>query len=175
MSGAAAFQWGEYREALLFLGTAGVVAPLFHRLRISPILGFLLAGAALGPFGLGKLAERHALLSAIALSDLEGVAKIAEFGLVFLLFMIGLELSWERLARMRTLVFGLGLSQVLLCGGALTAAGVFWAGLGPRRRRCSARRSQCPPRRSSFRCSPSAGASIAPPAAPPSRCCCCRI
>ncbi|WP_024881384.1 cation:proton antiporter [Methylosinus sp. LW3] len=131
MSGAAAFQWGEYREALLFLGTAGVVAPLFHRLRISPILGFLLAGAALGPFGLGKLAERHALLSAIALSDLEGVAKIAEFGLVFLLFMIGLELSWERLARMRTLVFGLGLSQVLLCGGALTAAGVFWAGLGP--------------------------------------------
>jgi CPA2 family monovalent cation:H+ antiporter-2 len=127
---AGSFQWGEYREALLFLGTAGVVAPLFHRLRISPIIGFLLAGAALGPFGLGKLAQRNEFLSSFALSDMAGVGKIAEFGFVFLLFMIGLELSWERLARMRLLVFGLGLSQVFLCGGALAAAGVLWAGLG---------------------------------------------
>ena len=52
------FDLGIYKEALLFLVTAGVVAPLFVRLRISPVLGYLLAGLALGPFGLGKLAER---------------------------------------------------------------------------------------------------------------------
>ena len=52
------FDLGVYKEALLFLATAGVVAPLFVRLRISPVLGYLLAGVALGPFGLGKLAER---------------------------------------------------------------------------------------------------------------------
>ena len=68
------FHWEGYREALLFLATGGVVAPLFHRLRISPILGFLLAGAALGPFGLGRLAHEHESLAAFALSDVESVA-----------------------------------------------------------------------------------------------------
>jgi CPA2 family monovalent cation:H+ antiporter-2 len=126
----AAFQWAGYRETLLFLATGGVVAPLFHRLRASPILGFLIAGAALGPFGLGRYAQTHPVFADFALSDVEGVAKIAEFGLVFLLFMIGLELSWERLARMRMLVFGLGLAQVLVCGAALSAISVFWLGLG---------------------------------------------
>lgn len=115
------FQWGGYREALLFLGTAGVVAPLFHRLHVSPILGFLLAGALLGPFGLGRLAEDNQWLSAFTLSDMEGVGKIADFGLVFLLFMIGLELSWERLARMRLLVFGLGLAQVAVSTAVLSS------------------------------------------------------
>ena len=72
------------------------------------------------------------LLSAIALSDVEGVAKIAEFGLVFLLFMIGLELSWERLARMRLLVFGLGLAQVVrLRRGAHRRSACSGLGLGP--------------------------------------------
>ena len=54
----ASFDLSVYKEALLFLATAGVVAPLFVRLRVSPVLGYLLAGVALGPFGLGKLAER---------------------------------------------------------------------------------------------------------------------
>ncbi|MBY6243552.1 cation:proton antiporter [Methylosinus sp. Sm6] len=124
------FQWEGYREALLFLATGGVVAPLFHRLHVSPILGFLAAGAALGPFGLGRLAQSHEAVAAFALSDVEGVAKIAEFGLVFLLFMIGLELSWERLARMRMLVFGLGLTQVVACGAALSAIAALAGGVG---------------------------------------------
>ncbi|MGA9599923.1 MAG: hypothetical protein WBS22_06665, partial [Methylocystis sp.] len=47
-----------YREALLFLATAGVVVPIFHRLRLSPVLGFLTAGVALGPFGLGRFGDR---------------------------------------------------------------------------------------------------------------------
>jgi hypothetical protein len=45
----------SYKETLLFLGTAGLVVPAFHRLKISPIIGFILAGIALGPFGLGQL------------------------------------------------------------------------------------------------------------------------
>ena len=123
------FQWESYREALLFLATASVVVPLFHRLHVSPVLGFLLAGACLGPFGLGRLAQKHPFLAPLAIADVEQVARVAEFGLVFLLFMIGLELSWERLVRMRRLAFGLGLAQVFVCGAALAAVGHFWFGL----------------------------------------------
>ncbi len=126
---AGGFEFANYREALLFLATAGLVVPLFHRLHISPVLGFLLAGVALGPFGLGRLAGEHKFLSYVTISDVERVASLAEFGLVFLLFMIGLELSWERLARMRKMVFGLGLSQMVVCGALLAAVGRFWFGL----------------------------------------------
>ncbi|KAF2989686.1 cation:proton antiporter [Methylocystis sp. MJC1] len=119
----------SYREALVFLATAGVVVPLFHRLRVSPVLGFLLAGAALGPHGLGSLAERYAWLTYFTIADVEGVGRLAEFGLVFLLFMIGLELSWERLARMRRLVFGLGLAQVAVCATVLALVGRYWFGV----------------------------------------------
>jgi CPA2 family monovalent cation:H+ antiporter-2 len=104
-----------YRETLLFLATAGVVAPLFIRLRISPVLGFLIAGAALGPHGFGWLAQRTPWLGLFALTDVEEVDNIAALGVVFLLFMMGLELSLERLSSMRRLVFGLGLAQVLSC------------------------------------------------------------
>lgn len=126
---AGGFQWEGYREALLFLGTAGIVVPLFHRLHVSPIIGFLIAGALLGPFGLGRLAQDHHWLSALTIGDVEGVAKIADFGLVFLLFMIGLELSWERLSRMRSLVFGLGLTQVAVSTAALSTVIGLWSGL----------------------------------------------
>ncbi|MFY9628375.1 MAG: cation:proton antiporter [Methylocystis sp.] len=126
---AESFQWWDYREALLFLATASLVVPLFHRLRVSPVLGFLLAGAALGPFGLGRLANKYDFLVAITISDVHRVSRIAEFGLVFLLFMIGLELSWERLVRMRRLVFGLGLAQVLISTAILAEIGYFWFGL----------------------------------------------
>jgi CPA2 family monovalent cation:H+ antiporter-2 len=127
MSGA--FHLGAYHEALLFLATAGVVVPLFHRLHVSPVLGFLLAGALLGPFGLGRLAGAYEWAAYVTIADLDGVAKLADFGLVFLLFMIGLELSWERLARMRRLVFGLGLLQVALSTALLAAIGRYWFGL----------------------------------------------
>ncbi|MGJ0509567.1 MAG: cation:proton antiporter domain-containing protein [Methylocystis sp.] len=119
----------SYREALVFLATAGVVVPLFHRLRVSPVLGFLIAGAALGPHGLGRLAATHELAAMFTIADVEGVSQLAEFGLVFLLFMIGLELSWERLARLRRLVFGLGLAQVAVCGTVLAAVGHYWFGV----------------------------------------------
>ena len=103
-----------YKDLLLFLGTAGVIVPLFIRWRMSPVLGFLAAGLALGPFGLGALATEVPWLSAVSISDAEQISGPAEFGVAFLLFMMGLELSWERLARMRKLVFGLGFLQVIL-------------------------------------------------------------
>ena len=65
-----------YREALLFLATAGVVAPLFVRLRVSPVLGYVLAGAALGPFGLGRLAGRAPWLKGVLLSDVETISRL---------------------------------------------------------------------------------------------------
>jgi monovalent cation:H+ antiporter-2, CPA2 family len=102
-----------YKEALIFLVTAGIVAPIFFRLRISPVLGFLLAGVALGPYGLGRLVDRAPWLDALALTNVEAINRVAAFGVVFLLFMMGLELSFERLTRMRRLVFGLGLAQVI--------------------------------------------------------------
>jgi CPA2 family monovalent cation:H+ antiporter-2 len=115
-----------YKEALLFLATAGVIAPLFVRLHVSPVLGFLLAGVALGPYGLGSLGERAPFLRAFAI-NVEAIDKLAALGVVALLFTMGLELSFERLRRMRRLVFGLGLSQVIVT--MLVLAAIAW-GLG---------------------------------------------
>jgi len=127
------FHLESYREALVFLATAGIVVPLFHRIKVSPVLGFLVAGAALGPFGLGRLARDHEWARNFTITNVEGVSNLAEFGLVFLLFMIGLELSWERLARMRRLVFGLGLAQVVVCASVLAVVGYYYfrVELGP--------------------------------------------
>jgi CPA2 family monovalent cation:H+ antiporter-2 len=107
---------GSYKDIVLFLATAGVVVPLFKRFRISPILGFLAAGVALGPYGLGALARAVPWLQPLTVSRPEDIAQLGEFGVVFLLFMIGLELSWERLRLMRRLVFGLGGAQTVLAG-----------------------------------------------------------
>ncbi len=115
-------QPGEYKDVVLFLATAGVVVPLFRRWKISPILGFLGAGVLLGPFGLGALSDSFPWLSVVTIDKPEDVAQLAEFGVVFLLFMIGLELSWERLRLMRRLVFGMGGLQVMLCTVGIAAA-----------------------------------------------------
>jgi CPA2 family monovalent cation:H+ antiporter-2 len=116
-----AFAPEQYKETLIFLTTAGVVVPLFRRLKISPILGFLGAGVLLGPFGVGALKDRVGWLAPFALGNVEQIAPIAEFGVVFLLFMIGLELSWQRLAIIGRLVFGLGALQMFGSAAALGA------------------------------------------------------
>lgn len=110
---------GEYKDVVLFLATAGVVVPLFRRWNLSPILGFLLGGVVLGPYGLGALAHEVSWLGLFTIDNPAEVAQLAEFGVVFLLFMIGLELSWERLRAMRRFVFGLGALQVLICAAAV--------------------------------------------------------
>ncbi len=115
---AAHFDLEPYKAPLLFLSVAGVVVPLFRRLRVSPVLGFLIAGMLIGPHVLGRL---DALLPFRLpfLANNENVAAIAAFGVVFLMFNIGLELSLERLVLLRRFVFGLGALQVGVCGGAL--------------------------------------------------------
>ena len=104
------------REVVIFLIAAGVVVPLFHRLRISPVLGYLIVGGLIGPFGLALWADMLPVLSYAVISDLEGVQALAELGIIFLLFTIGLELSLDRLWAMRRLVFGLGSLQIVITG-----------------------------------------------------------
>lgn len=112
---------GSYKEAIIFLVTAGVVVPLFHRLRISPVLGFIGAGALLGPFGLGRLAESNPWLGYVTIGNREQIAHLAEFGVIFLMFMIGVELSWQRLRTLRRLVFGFGSIQVIASSVVIAA------------------------------------------------------
>jgi len=110
------------RDLLLFLAAAGIIVPLFQRLRVSPILGFLTAGVLLGPFGLGRLAGEVPLAEFLTISDPEEVGVIAELGVVLLLFMIGLELSLDRLKRLRRFIIGLGGLQVTLTAAVIAAA-----------------------------------------------------
>jgi CPA2 family monovalent cation:H+ antiporter-2 len=122
---------GAMREAVIILGAAAVVIPLFHRIKVSPILGFMLVGLLVGPFGLGALAGRLPVLAWFTITDQEAIAPVAELGVVLLLFMIGLELSFERILVMRRLVFGFGSLQVLLCTAAITGLAVL-AGAAPK-------------------------------------------
>jgi monovalent cation:H+ antiporter-2, CPA2 family len=111
-----------YKQALIVLGAAGVVIPLFHRLHVSSVLGFMLVGIVVGPSGLASLTPHLPWLSAITISAPTSIEPIAHLGVVLLLFMIGLELSFERLWVMRRLVFGLGSLQVVLCAAVLAGA-----------------------------------------------------
>jgi len=106
--------FGVYREAMIVLATAAVLVPLGQRFKISPILGFLIAGALLGPGGLGALWYSFPAVRWVAITDERGLGAIAELGVVFLLFIIGMELSFKRLVTMRRLVFGLGTLQVAI-------------------------------------------------------------
>ena len=107
------------KDTIVFLSAAGVVVPLFRRLKIPIIVGFVLAGVALGPYGLGSLTETYPWMSYLTLEDTEAIAPFAELGVLFLLFLLGLELSFDRLWRLRRLVFGAGMMQVTLSALAL--------------------------------------------------------
>ena len=114
-------------DALTILGAAGIVIPAFARLRINPVIGFILVGIIAGPFGLGALVPRYPWLEALSITDPEGIEPFANFGIVLLLFSIGLELSFRRLIAMRRMVFGIGAAELLLTaaliGGALSIGG----------------------------------------------------
>ncbi len=112
-----------FKDALIVLGTAAVVAPVVHRLKVSPVLGFLVVGAALGPHGLGRLADFSQAIDWVTVTGERQIAFIADLGIVFLLFFIGLELSMRRLITMRRLVFGLGGAQILLTTLAISFVG----------------------------------------------------
>jgi len=97
-------------DILILLAAAIVAVPVFKRLGLGSVLGYLAAGAIVGPWGFGFIDE------------IEEIRHIAEFGVIFLLFIIGIELKPARLWAMRRLVFGLGTAQVLLTG--LVIAGI---------------------------------------------------
>jgi CPA2 family monovalent cation:H+ antiporter-2 len=113
-----------YSDALVVLGTAGILVPIVSRLGFSPTLGYLVAGAILGPLGLGSFIRSFPWLYWFTVGDAQNVDGIAKLGVVFLLFLIGLELSFHRLLTMRRLVFGLGGLQVLLTTGLIAGVAV---------------------------------------------------
>ena len=119
-------------DALVILGAAGIVIPVFARFRVTPVIGFILIGIAVGPFGLGKLVFEHPWLSHVTISDPQGLEPFAEFGIILLLFAIGLELSFNRLWTLRRLVFGLGAMELMIIGTSLAAVlgmmGQYWTG-----------------------------------------------
>ncbi|MDY7097840.1 MAG: cation:proton antiporter [Pseudomonadota bacterium] len=116
-------------DTLVILGAAGLVIPVFARFRITPIIGFILIGVAVGPFGLGGMVEDAPWLYYITISDPEALDPFAEFGIILLLFAIGLELSFNRLWQMRKLVFGLGSLELLIIGASGAAFLYFAQGM----------------------------------------------
>lgn len=107
------------REIILFLALAGLLIPLLARLRINPVLGFLAFGTLIGPYGLASFAAQWPWLSWLTFARPEDVEFLAELGVIFLMFMIGLDMSMQRLWSMRRLVFGLGGLQVVLTAAAI--------------------------------------------------------
>lgn len=109
---------GFLREALIYLAAAVIAAPLFHRLKLGSVLGYLAAGVVIGPFLLGPVLGLD--------SGDEDRLHFAEFGVVILLFIIGLEMRPQLLWSMRRSIFGLGGGQVLLTGAVLAGAGLLF-------------------------------------------------
>ncbi|QZD89454.1 cation:proton antiporter [Qipengyuania aurantiaca] len=119
-------------DALVILGAAGLVIPVFTRFRITPVIGFILIGILVGPYGLGQMVFERPWLEHITISDPGSLDLFAEFGIILLLFAIGLELSFKRLWQLRRLVFGLGAAELLIGGLCLAVVlsmmGQYWIG-----------------------------------------------
>ena len=104
-------------QALIYLGSAALIVPIAVRLGLGSVLGYLIAGCIIGPWGLRLV------------TDAESILHFAEIGVVLMLFIIGLELDPQRLWKLRAAVFGGGALQMVICGGLL---GLFCMLLGLR-------------------------------------------
>lgn len=109
-------------DTLTILGAAGIVIPAFARLRISPVIGFIIVGVIAGPFALGALAQSRPWLDAFSISDPHSIEPFAELGIVLLLFSAGLHISFRRLQAMRHTVFGVGTAELIGCAVLITAS-----------------------------------------------------
>ncbi|MBM3570201.1 MAG: hypothetical protein FJX46_15765 [Alphaproteobacteria bacterium] len=105
---------GHFWQIVMLLAASIVMVLAVHRFRASPVLGFLLTGIVIGPHGLGLIRQTPE------------IATLSELGVAFLLFLIGLELSFERLRSLRVLVFGLGAAQVAISAAAIGAIAFAW-------------------------------------------------
>ena len=127
MAGTHGFGGQGLSDALTILGAAGIVIPAFARLKISPVIGFIIVGVIAGPFGLGGYTGTYPWLQAVTINDPGAIEPFAEFGIILLLFAIGLELSFKRLVAMRKSVFGIGAAELIgnatLIGAGLLAMG----------------------------------------------------
>ena len=112
------------KDAIVFLFAAGVVVPVFRYLKLPAVVGFMLSGIALGPYALGSLAHSHPFLEYFSISEPEAAAPFAELGVLFLLFLLGLEFSFEKLWGLRRAVFGAGGLQAAI--SALVIGLIAW-------------------------------------------------
>ncbi|MFC2523425.1 MAG: monovalent cation:proton antiporter-2 (CPA2) family protein, partial [Lautropia mirabilis] len=101
-------------QVVSLLGAAVVAVPLFRRLGLGSVLGYLAAGLAIGPYGLALVTDSHSII------------HIAEFGVVMFLFVIGLEMKPSHLWGLRRQIFGLGSLQVVICAILLTIVGTLF-------------------------------------------------
>jgi CPA2 family monovalent cation:H+ antiporter-2 len=122
------FATSGFGDALVILGAAGIVIPAFARLKITPVIGFILVGVIAGPYALGALAARHPWLHLLSISDAHRIEPFAELGIVLLLFSAGLHISFRRLHSMRKAVFGVGSAELVGCA-ILIGAGLLATGL----------------------------------------------
>lgn len=110
---AAAHSGVDLVQIVALLGAAVIAVPLFRRLGLGSVLGYLVAGLVIGPFGIGLVEDAEAILHA------------AELGVVMFLFIVGLEMEPSKLWSLRRQIFGLGVIQVVICGAVLTGIGVL--------------------------------------------------
>jgi glutathione-regulated potassium-efflux system protein KefB len=110
---AAAHSGVDLVQIVALLGAAVIAVPLFRRLGLGSVLGYLVAGLVIGPFGIGLVEDAEAILHA------------AELGVVMFLFIVGLEMEPSKLWSLRRQIFGLGVIQVVICGALLTGIGVL--------------------------------------------------
>jgi CPA2 family monovalent cation:H+ antiporter-2 len=122
------FATSGFSDALVVLGAAGIVIPAFARMKITPVIGFILVGVIAGPYVLGALAAQHSWLHLLSISDAHRIEPFAELGIVLLLFSAGLHISFRRLRSMRRQVFGVGSTELIGCA-ILIGTGLLAIGL----------------------------------------------
>jgi CPA2 family monovalent cation:H+ antiporter-2 len=120
-----------FKNFLIFLAAAGVIVPFFHRAQLGTVIGFFIVGAVLGPYGIGLLVETHPWLWYVTFDDPHRAAPLAELGIIFLLFLLGLEVSMQRLWQLRRYVLGVGLAQVALTAIAIGLLLRWWGAPAP--------------------------------------------
>ncbi|MEL7284088.1 MAG: cation:proton antiporter, partial [Pseudomonadota bacterium] len=102
------------KDAVVFLLAAGLVVPILRAVKLPAVVGFILAGIALGPSGFSAFSDQVPILEYVTLSDPQAAAPFAELGILFLLFLLGLELSFQKLWALKRTVFGAGTLQAIL-------------------------------------------------------------